>query len=125
MTPTKQNTDGGLRAASPIALLAGIWFFISPWFYGSYAFGSAWNNWIVGAAIVIVAVFRMSYPATVWISWVNCLLGIWTIASPWIYGYNVDRVRLVNSLCIGVAVLFAVGLYNGMSAPQTSQRNQI
>jgi hypothetical protein len=124
MTPTKQDTDDGLRATGPVALLAGIWLFISPWFYGSFVLGNTWNNWIVGAAIVILAAYRLGHPVTVWISWVVCLLGIWIFASPWIYGYKVDHGRLVNSLCVGVAILFAAGLHNGISASQTSHRKQ-
>lgn len=124
MTPTVHTGQSGFRVACSIAFLAGIWFFVSPWVYGSYGLSNAWNNWIVGAAIAILAAFRLGYPPeTMWISWINCLLGIWTFTSPWVYGYNTDHDRLVNSLCVGV-VLFVVGLWNGMSAPQTSHRNQ-
>jgi hypothetical protein len=38
---------GGIRAASVICLLAGIWLFVSPWVYGAYTSGNAWNSWIV------------------------------------------------------------------------------
>ena len=120
---TNQKNGDGLRAATTLALLAGVWLFLSPWVYGSYLLANAWNNWVIGAAIVILAAFRFAYPLTAWISWLNCLLGIWTFASPWIYQYDADHRRLTNSLCVGVIVFFA-GLWNGMSSPQTSHPNQ-
>ncbi len=35
MTPTMERKDTGVQAASIICLPAGIWFFISPWIYGT------------------------------------------------------------------------------------------
>lgn len=65
----------------------------------------AWNYWIVGAVIAILAAFRLSSPAAnTWMSWLNCMLGIWTFASPWIYGYTSNTGQFVNSLCVGVIV---------------------
>ena len=38
------------------------------------------------------------------LSWVNTILAIWVFASPWIYGYEANTGRFVNSLCVGIAV---------------------
>jgi SPW repeat-containing protein len=96
---------GGARAASILCLLAGIWFFISPWVYGTVASANSWNNWIVGAAIFIVGCARVSRPAySTALSWVNVVLGIWVFFSPWIYAYTGDQGRFINSLCVGVIV---------------------
>ncbi len=40
-----------------------------------------------------------------WISWFNCALGAWLVASPWIYGYAGNRAWSVNSVTVGVYVL--------------------
>ena len=104
-------------AGSVIALLAGLWLFISPWVYGAYHVPNAWNSWIVGAIIAIFAAFRLGYPVnTQWMSWINALLGIWTFISPWIYGYSGDQGRFINSLCVGV-IVFLVAVRNAMSTP--------
>lgn len=108
---------GGIRTASVICLLAGIWLFVSPWVYGAYDHGSAFNAWFVGAAIFLIGCLRTSRPAysTGW-SWVNAVLGVWIICSPWVYGYvatNTDR--FINSLCVGVVVL-ACALLSGITA---------
>lgn len=101
---------GGAKAASTICMLAGIWFFISPWIYGAYQTQSAWNSWIVGAAVFLFGVVRMGRPAySSLFSWFNMVLGIWAFCSPWIFGYVGNTGRFINSLCVGVIVFaFAI-----------------
>jgi hypothetical protein len=96
----------GVRAASTIVLLAGIWFFVSPWVYGAYSHPNAWNSWIVGAVIFILGCIRVWRPAySSALSWCNTVLGIWAFFSPWIYAYTGNQDRFINSLCIGVIVV--------------------
>ena len=110
MTPATTNR-GDVRTAqgaSIVVLLAGIWFFISPWVYGAMGARSAWNSWIVGVTMVILAAVRISNPlTTVGASWVNCALGIWAFISPWIYRYTFNHGRFSNSLFVGVIVFLA------------------
>lgn len=95
----------GARAASTIVLLAGIWFFVSPWVYGAYTNANAWNSWIVGAALFMLGCVRVARPAySTVLSWFNMILGIWAFFSPWIYGYTGNEARFINSLCVGVIV---------------------
>jgi len=102
------HTSTTVKAASTITLLAAIWLFLSPWVYAAYHLPQAWNSWIIGVAIVILAAIRLGNPeGTSWISWLNCLLGIWTFASPWIFRFTNDTGRFANSLCVGVIVFFA------------------
>jgi|SRR5579871_3244122 len=123
MTPTTQKTERGVtNAASTIALLAGIWFFVSPWVYGAYTNGNAWNSWTVGAIIAILAIARLSDTySNVWMSWLNCLLGIWAFFSPWIYSYTGNEGRFINSLCVGV-VVFVVAIASATTTPHTNQQ---
>lgn len=115
MTPNEQmssRTDvaaathlNGARAASTIVLLAGIWFFVSPWVYGGYTHANAWNSWIVGAVLFILGCIRVARPVySSALSWCNMILGIWAFFSPWIYGYTGNTGRFINSLCVGVIV---------------------
>jgi len=121
MTPT--NTDRRhlqtVKGASSIALLAGLWFFVSPWVYGAQMAANAWNSWIVGAVIVILAAIRVANPVNAaGLSWVNCILGVWAFISPWIYGYTSEHGRFINSLCVGV-IVFAVAIWSASSTPHT------
>ena len=101
MTP--ERTEMPARGSSLIALLAGIWLFVSPWVYGAYTNPNAWNSWIIGAAIFVLGAIGMSRHAT-GASWLNAILGIWTFVSPWVYGYTTNTGRFINSLCVGVIV---------------------
>jgi len=106
-----------VKGASGINLLAGIWLFVSAWVYGAYALQNAWNSWIVGALIVILAAIRLSQPMkTVWASWINCALGIWTFASPWIYDYHTNTDRAINSMAVGI-VVFVLAIVSATAMP--------
>jgi hypothetical protein len=102
-----RSNDGQVRVASGLNFLAGIRLIISPWIYGSiYNAGSAWNNIIVGIIIAVFAAIRFFSPrSAVALSWLNALLGIWMILSPWIYGYAANTARLWNSVIFGIIVV--------------------
>ena len=109
-----------VRATSTICLLAGIWFFVSPWVYGAYTNGNAPNSWIVGGFMVLFAIFRLARPPySTSLSWCNTILGIWPFFSPWIYGYTGNEGRFINSLCAGV-VVFIFSMASGMLSRRTS-----
>jgi len=104
MTPARIESHPA-RGASLIALLAGIWLFISPWWiYGAYGTPGAWNNWFAGVLIFVFAVLRRRHPAATGLSWLNAALGIWVCVSPWVYGYAGSPGRVINSLCVGFIV---------------------
>lgn len=80
-----------VRTASGINVLLGIWLIISPWVFGYVSAGPApmWNSVVVGAIVLILAATRFSNPDMApGLSWVNLILALWTIASPWIYRYQ-------------------------------------
>ncbi|MGI9073518.1 MAG: SPW repeat protein [Bryobacteraceae bacterium] len=110
------------KAASTIVLLAGIWFFISPWVYGAYTTGNALNSWVVGAIIFILGCVRVSRPGGMTsLSWLNALLGIGTFFSPWIYGYAANTGRLINSLCVGV-IVFVLAICSATFASKATRQ---
>jgi hypothetical protein len=104
MTPATSDFHPA-KGASLIALLAGLWFFISPWILGVSS--SSWNSWIVGTMIFVFALIRRKRPAATGLSWMNSILGIWIFISPWVYGYTGTRGRLINSLFVGTVVFCA------------------
>lgn len=115
MTPVATDHPA-MRGGSILALLAGIWLFVSPWVYGAYTAPSAWNSWIVGALIVLFAAIRVSQPRSAGVSWLNVILGAWTFVSPWVYGYTANTGRFINSLCVGVIVfIVAIVSANAMT----------
>lgn len=96
---------GAIRVTSTLCLLAGIWFFVSPWIYGVEASANAWNCWIIGGFMILFGILRIARPVySTALSWCNTVLGIWAFCSPWIYGYTGDGGRFINSLCVGIIV---------------------
>ncbi len=105
---TADTDTSQVKVASGLNFLAGIWIIISAWVYGAiYTSGSAWNSIIVGIVIAVLAAIRFFAPrSAVGLSWINALLGIWMIISPWVYGYAATSVgRMWNSVIFGIIVL--------------------
>jgi len=94
------------RTASAINIMLGIWLLVSPWMFKYSAMGPAatLNSVIVGALIAVLAAVRLhSWRDTTPFSGVNLVLALWTIASPWVYGYAANA-----------NVVFADGYVNGV-----------
>ena len=105
---TATSDDSQVKVASGLTFLAGVWVVISAWVYGAiYTTGNAWNSIIVGILIAVLAAIRFFAPrSAVGLSWINALLGIWMIISPWVFGYaGVNTARMWNSVVFGIIVL--------------------
>jgi hypothetical protein len=120
ITPPARGSLIGARAVSTISLLAGIWFFVSPWVYGSYTHGFAFNNWFAAALIIIFSVTRVARPAyATAMCWANMVMGIWVFCSPWIYGYVANNAALfINSIVIGIVLFVCSVISLWISAPR-------
>lgn len=68
---------------------------------------AAWNAWIVAlviAGLAIAAILRYAE----WEEWINALLGLWLLVSPWILGFTEVPAALWTHVVLGVFVaLFA------------------
>jgi hypothetical protein len=85
-----------------VNLVLGAWLALSPLVLGYAARNdAAWNAYLVGAAIVIMAASAIWYFQQ-WEEWINALLGLWLIVSPWIIGYSALEVPLWNQVVVGV-----------------------
>ncbi len=97
-------------------LVLGAWFFVTPWFILSKltehkeAIASA-NAWVVGAFVAISAGLAIQ-ELRPWEEWVNLVLGVWIVLSPWIFGYATETGLLWNSIVVGaiIAVFSALAL---------------
>jgi hypothetical protein len=108
MTPTPDIPElRPARRASTIALISGVWFFFSPWIYGAYTMPDAINSWVVGALVFLFADLHIIRPESARMSRLCSALGIWTFASPWIFGYTGETGLFINSLCVGAVIFFA------------------
>lgn len=102
------------RSAFDIAnLVAGLGLLLSPWYLG-YAgqTGAAWNAWIVGVAITVIAGAALFAFHRVE-EWMNLALGAWSVIAPWALGFAVlPAATWVNVIAgLVVAALAIAGLW--------------
>jgi len=93
-----------------IAVAAGAWFIMSPAAFGMIPwYTSLWNNVVSGVLVIVAGIAGMAWGRCFSPSrWAIGVLGAWIAASPWIFGYADDMDRLLNTLAVGVVLLFAV-----------------
>jgi hypothetical protein len=94
------------RAGSVLNLLAGIWLIISPWVVGFTATPVAvWNTVILGIVILVLAAARLGSVGTTGLSWINLLLGIWLIISPFVLNFGASVLGMRNDVIVGILVV--------------------
>jgi hypothetical protein len=94
-------------------LVLGVWLFFSPWLLGySDVSAAATNAHIIGAAIVVFSLIEL-YTWERWEEWINLVLGVWLIISPWVLGFNMVGRPTQNMVVLGILMivlpLWAVG----------------
>lgn len=88
----------------PVNLVLGLWMIISPWVLGYQTQAAAQSNAIiVGVPIAILAAIEFVNVAA-WEEWLNFLLGIWLVISPWAVGFSGVAAATSNAVIIGVVV---------------------
>lgn len=92
-------------------LVLGAILFISPWLFGFEGGVASQNAIICGIVIALLSIAALSAFA-VWEEWLNLIVGLWVIVSPWILGFTATTAQTVH-LIIGliVAALAAVELW--------------
>ena len=78
-----------------------------PWVFYYQATGTpaTLNSVYLGVLIAIFAAIRLaSLRATAGLSWVNLILALWTIASPWVYGYSANVGGVRDNVILGVVI---------------------
>jgi hypothetical protein len=76
-----------------VNLVLGVWLFIAPWIWHSTTASAAsmtssgWDGWILGIIIVVMALWALSSPQTVFPEWINAIAGIWLFIAPWVLGF--------------------------------------
>lgn len=82
--------------------------FVAPWFF-AHASEAARVDLRLTAAIIICLSIAAILAFSAWEEWINLALGLWLIASPWIFGFAHTR-AMHFSIGIGAAVTFLAAL---------------
>ena len=93
-------------------LVLGAFLFFSPWIFGFDAGKVSQNATIAGIVIAILAIAALAAFA-VWEDWLNLIVGLWTLVSPWVLGFQGTTKAMTVHVIVGiaVAVLAAVELW--------------
>ncbi|MGE5116326.1 MAG: SPW repeat protein [Betaproteobacteria bacterium] len=88
-----------------INLLLGIWLFFSPWILGFYSSmpAQSWNFFAIGVAFFVFALAAVNM-RSLWEEWVNLVLGIWMIISPWVLRYSGNASARDDAVIVGIVV---------------------
>ena len=92
-------------------LVLGAILFCSPWLFGFGAGKVSENATISGLVIAILAIAALAAFA-VWEEWLNLIVGLWTMVSPWVLGFQGTTAMTVHVLIgAAVAVLAAIEIW--------------
>jgi hypothetical protein len=98
-------------------LVLGAILFFSPWMFGFDAGKVSQNATIAGLVIAIIAIAALAAFA-VWEEWLNLVVGLWTLVSPWVLGFQGTTAMTVHVIIgIAVAVLAAVEIWITYQTP--------
>jgi hypothetical protein len=113
-----------VKSVSWVNVVLGIWLIISPYVLNFGQLQTAMcNNIAVGIAVGLIALTRATsnYPQT-GASWLNVILGIWLIISPFALGFSSLLSAMWNNIILGI-VVGILALTNALSAPATAPTN--
>ncbi|MDA8230631.1 MAG: SPW repeat protein [Magnetospirillum sp.] len=99
-----------------VNLVLGVWLFIAPWALGySGSPAPAWNSWIFGVVIAVLSIAALVQFA-LWEEWVNVVIGVWLLISPWVLGFAATPggATTWNQVVIGI-VVGLVALWDALS----------
>ena len=93
-------------------LILGAFLFLSPWIFGFGGTRAAENANIAGIVIAALAIAALATFA-VWEEWLNLVVGLWTLVSPWLLGFQANTKAMTISVLVGaaVAILAAIELW--------------
>jgi hypothetical protein len=114
------NGTEGARTASILNLIAGLWLIITPFRMGYYLLPAPlWNSLIVGAVVGVLALIRAFDPGrNVVLSWINLILGLWLIVSPFILhnAYHMRTLAINNDVIAGI-VIAVLSVWSAAATP--------
>src|SRR5438045_9775000 len=86
-------------------LILGAFLFFSPWIFGFDAGKVSQNAYIAGIVIAVLAIAALAAFA-VWEEWLNLIVGLWVLVSPWVLGFRGTTRRTAGPR--GVATVVSV-----------------
>jgi len=99
-------------------LILGAFLFVSPWIFGFGAGMTSQNATVAGIVVAALAIAALAAFA-VWEEWLNLIVGLWILVSPWVLGFQTSTTAMTVHVVIGilVAALAAIELWIMSQSP--------
>src|SRR5258707_5673016 len=92
-------------------LVLGAFLLVSPWMFEFPAGNASANAHIAGIVIAVLAIAALAAFA-VWEEWLNLIVGLWALVSPWVLGFQGTTAMTVHVIIgAAVAILAAIELW--------------
>ena len=93
-------------------LILGAFLFFTPWIFRFEAGHLTQNAVICGIVIAVLAIAALAAFA-VWEEWLNLIVGLWVLISPWVLGFQGNRTAMTVHVVVGalVAILAAIEIW--------------
>ena len=90
-----------------VTLILGVWLIASPWLLSfSTMHVPSYNAWIVGIVLAVLSIAALARVQP-WEEWINMLLGIWLLISPWVLGFSTNSTVTWNAVIVGILAFVA------------------
>lgn len=115
--------EAQVATGSGLDAVAAAWLLFSPLYAGFATVGAALvNNIACGAVILILAIIRfMGGVRQTWMSWINCLIGVWVLISPWALGFSHNHAATTTNVATGI-VIAAMAFWSAIAPTPARQR---
>ncbi len=105
-------------------LILGAFLFFSPWIFDFDAGTVSRNAYIAGIVIAVLAIGALAAFA-VWEEWLNLIVGLWTLVSPWVLGFQGTKAMTVHVIIgAAVAIVAAIELWMMSQIPPRLTTNR-
>jgi hypothetical protein len=112
-----------IQIASWLALLVGAWLVaVNFILWAPVEVLGPWNHGILGLVVILLAGYRLARPLVSGsMSWVIAVLGVWLVASPFLFGYALLPNILWGDI-IGGLLLIISGAWGGAAGGARRER---
>lgn len=98
LASTHERSKGG---KSWVNIVLSVWVIISPFVLAMHSPKAMWNNVITGSIVCILALIRWG-THRLGLSWLNLILGIWLVISPFVLFLN--TAVMWNNVILGIII---------------------
>lgn len=96
-----------------LVAVAGLWELVSPFVLDYSTITVAmWNAIIVGVVLIVLGAWAALYKEARTdrtLDWINAILGVWLVVSPFALGYSATVTAMWNNIIVGLVVLVLAG----------------